>query len=336
MFSFDLIVSKEFILSRITEEQIFERYLGHYPRLGEKYTNTLPGRPKLDRSPGCSYFERSDGRLVFKDWAWTPPDSLSRAWDCFAVARQYMGCGYQAALDGIAKDFGLIDGTTNTSVPAIYDQQITHRDQKPREGYTPIQVHRTHWKDSNLAFWQLPDLQFTPDKLESHRVFPIDAYWQDGWLAQSGLTRSYGYQLGPVDKWQIYRPYVKNKRYKFRQSSSSWVIGTSELRKEDYVLMTKSKKDLVLLKELGYNACCVLSETIWLTPQQINQVEGFGKPILLFDNDQPGLVAAQERAEAWDWSYMTYPVDWGKDSWDVAKARGTAAVRDFLDETLDH
>lgn len=328
MFTFDDLVTKEFILNRVREEEIFERYLSITIRTDEKYVNTLPGRPKLDRRPGCSFFERSDNRLIFKDWGW-------RSFDCFEAAKQYYGYSWQQTLQQIARDFGLITATGST--PIIYrDAQLPPRSFRSKDSYVSIQVKVKPWKPKEIAFWQFSDRSVTIEELEKLRVFTISHYWFDGWLSGQDLSGAFGYYLGYPDKWQIYRPFVKNKRYKFRQSSSSWVIGLTGLdRTCGYVVVTKSYKDYVTLQLLGYNACCVLSESHVFTQEQVEILDTYSNVFLLYDNDEIGKTFAQQRAEEHSWYYILYPEALGKDTYAIAKEHGTTTVKDFLDEQLD-
>lgn len=328
MLSFDLILSKQFILSKLSEEEIFQRYLQVYPRLGDKYINTLPGRPKADRRPGCNFFERSDGRLIFKDWAW-------KNFDCIEAAQQYYGVGYHKTLQFIARDFNLLsDELVSTNREPVSIQQQEPR-RKHREGYTPIQVKRKPWKSREVTFWQLPDRPVAVEELEQLYTFSISHFWMDGKLAGQDLSMSFGYYLGNPDKWQIYRPLVKNSLYKFRQSSSAWLIGTEGLSQVGYVLVTKSYKDYVILKLLGFNVCCVLSETMWFDEAQQQLLDSYGSVFLLYDNDEPGIKAATERADFYDWRFLTYPTAVGKDSYACARAKGGNWVTDYLLELLE-
>lgn len=327
-YSFDNLVTKDFLLSRLREEEIFERYLGVTPRLGERYVNTLPGRPKIDRRPGCKFYENGS-KLIFKDFAW-------QSFDAFEVAKQYYGVDFYTALNLIAQDFNLVD-KTNTPVPVQYDVQLQPNGKRgePRTGYTPIQVRLSKWKDRDFDYWSTFDMEVTKSDLDKYRVYPIDSYWMDGWLSGTKLTGTYGFLLGFPDKWQVYRPFSKNKAYKFRQSTSSGVFGLDDLDYRGTVILTKSVTDRIYLRLLGYNAVNVLSETAWLSEGEIQQLESYGKVIMLFDNDDPGRAAVKERSEAYQWDYIEYPTSLGKDTKEICKNHGTQVVRDYLDEVLD-
>ena len=87
-------LTQEYILQQLSEEELFQRYLGVFPSLGQSYINPLPDRPRPDRRPGCRFYERADGRLIFKDYAW-------KGYDCFDVARAYYPQLHQEHFDEI-------------------------------------------------------------------------------------------------------------------------------------------------------------------------------------------------------------------------------------------
>lgn len=108
----------------------------------------------------------------------------------------------------------------------------------------------------------------------------------------------FGYYGGireDIERWRIYRP--GNKQYKF---VSNWkhfrLQGEHMLPKNgDYVVVTKSQKDAMVLYELGIPAVAPISENLFLTDSKYRKLkERFGKIILFYDNDIAGLTAMQK------------------------------------------
>lgn len=60
--------------------------------------------------------------------------------------------------------------------------------------------------------------------------------------------------------------------------------------KSDYIVITKSMKDVMCLYELGVSAIAPCSENQFLTKDQYNRLQNHYKHIyLFFDNDLPGI-----------------------------------------------
>jgi hypothetical protein len=104
---------KNFILSKITEEQIFSKYLC------EVEFGTLVRNPmRNDRKPTASFFIDNAGRIIFKDW------NGFFYGDCFEVVKRKFNLGFWETLKKIGEDFNLIKNkTVNTSIPDIVTEK---------------------------------------------------------------------------------------------------------------------------------------------------------------------------------------------------------------------
>ena len=91
-------ISKELILSRITEEQIFTYYIG--PEVISR--KLFRSKIRNDKNPTCSMYRNKSGTLIYKDFA--TGEHLS----CFNYVMSLYRCNYYEALKIIANDFGII------------------------------------------------------------------------------------------------------------------------------------------------------------------------------------------------------------------------------------
>src|SRR5690606_31446360 len=95
------LLTKEFILSQVSEEEIFERY-GVKVRKG---TFKAPAilRP-VDKHASCNFFRhKTNNKLILKDYG-------GFNGDCFDLVMYTQGGNFNTALRIIANDFGLIPG----------------------------------------------------------------------------------------------------------------------------------------------------------------------------------------------------------------------------------
>jgi hypothetical protein len=90
-------VTKEFILSKVTEEEIFEHY-------GIKVQKGLfCSKLRRDVRPTVSFYRNKTGRLIMHDFG------DSSFIDCFAYVQIIFNVSYYMALQIIANDFKLIN-----------------------------------------------------------------------------------------------------------------------------------------------------------------------------------------------------------------------------------
>lgn len=89
-------ISKELILSKISEEEIFEFY-------GVKMVKGLfCSKLRHDARPTVSLYRSNKGRLVYRDFG------TAQSLDCFGYVQELFGCSFYMALQIIANDFGII------------------------------------------------------------------------------------------------------------------------------------------------------------------------------------------------------------------------------------
>jgi hypothetical protein len=90
-------LTKEFILSKVSEEEIFEHY-------GIKVQRGLfCSKIRNDKHPTVSFYRNKSGRLIMHDFG------DSSFIDCFAYVQIIFNTSYYMALQIIANDFKLIN-----------------------------------------------------------------------------------------------------------------------------------------------------------------------------------------------------------------------------------
>lgn len=79
-------ISKESILSKLSEEEIFNKYFPHKVETGRMFTNPF----RKDVHPGCQFYRNgsSGERIIFYDFA------KSKAYDCFSIVMEKYGVNF--------------------------------------------------------------------------------------------------------------------------------------------------------------------------------------------------------------------------------------------------
>lgn len=267
---FDKILTKEVILSKVSEEEIFARY--GVPVEDGVFRSPL----RTDRHPTCNFYRRRNGRLYLRDHA-------GFFWgDCFDLVMQQHRVSFGGALKRVAEDFGLTDKVT-------FQERIPLRKiEIPILVSADIRVKRRNWNEYDRAFWKRWD--FKRETLELFHISPIDRAWindESIYAYRKKGEEAYVYHFGQYD-YKVYFPWRDSRRF---VHNTSWVLqGYMQLPASgEFVVITKSLKDVAKLYEFGIPAVAPMSETTLPSPAQMEELaERFGRIIVFYDNDRPG------------------------------------------------
>ncbi len=284
MYGTSIIITKEFILRNISQEQIFSFYLHHNSIELRKtiYCNDLRG----DRNPTCSYDIGMSGDLLMRDFA------LGKSYSWIQVVMEFYGCNYQEALINIAEDFKLINNdnssrTSDNRSLCDISNSINYNTVPKRQ--IEIKVKREQWNDNNYQYWK--DYHFTIEELNELKIAPLSHYWVgEHCFASKG---SYCYSHGFIDnlhRFTILNTKLDRSKKWFKNLNSSIVQGDNLLPENgDLLVITKSFKDVGTIrkfKDLNINAIAPNSESTIISSDKIEEYKKrFKRVILLFDAD---------------------------------------------------
>lgn len=318
-------ITKEFILSRISEEEIFEHY-------GVRIQKGLfCSKLRNDKHPTVSLYRNKSGRLIMHDFG----DNTYT--DCFAFVQALYNTSYYMALQIIANDFKLIN---RKDLPK-HKAKLEYSGAKVKETKTAdIRVEIREWDDIDLQWWGKYGI--SKETLKKFKVFPCKTVWLNGniFFVFNGKERCYGYFGGVkegIEYWRIYFPYKKKFRF-INNWKASQIQGAHMLPKEggEYLVFTKSLKDVMTLYEYGITAIAPCSENLFVSETQYKKLQNkFWKRILLYDNDIPGVSAmAKIKKKYPDLKVMFLPRHGGdKDISDYRKAHGYKKTLELIEQS---
>lgn len=275
-FTIDPKITKEFLLSKNSEETYMSYYLG------------VPVKKGLFRSPlradnhnTCSFFRGRSGNLYFKDFA------TGQCLTFEGVVMEKYHCTYPNALKIIAKDFGYIQSSE------VKKQEIKIQPKFEGEKETFIQVEIKDFSESELKWWN--SFGVTKQTLDKYKVYSIKTVFLNGNIYAQSTQHSpiYGYYFGKkenIEQWRIYMP--KRKEFRFIGNVSTKTIqGYKQLPDNGKLLViTKSMKDTMLLSSLGIPAVAPNSETQFVSEKLLEEFrERFKNIVLLYDSDLTGV-----------------------------------------------
>ena len=319
-------VSKELILSKISEEEIFEFY-------GVKVVKGLfCSKLRHDARPTVSLYRSNKGRLVYRDFG------TAQSLDCFGYVQELFGCSFYMALQIIANDFGIIHRPDLKPNKAKIEYSGIKFEEKKS---AIIRVQTRDFNERELSWWMKYGVSL--DTLKKFQIYPIDAVWLNDHLFYQNVANRYvfGYYGGikdNIEQWRIY--FVGNQKYKFVSNWKSIQIqGAHMLPKTgNYLVVTKALKDVAVLYEYGIPAIAPCSENLFITESQYNRLKcRFKKIFCLYDMDIPG-VQAEKRIKKQFPDVQMLLLPWGtaKDISDYRKTFGHRKTLDLINKAKEY
>lgn len=192
-----------------------------------------------------------------------------------------------------------------------------------------------HWNTLDQTYWT--SFKLNSNMLKKYNISPLEYFVMektepDGTVTSFKFTKNflYGYFREDGSLYKIYMP--KNLDKKFIKVEN-YIQGTDQLTyNTKYLLITSSLKDLLCFNMMGIGnieSIAPDSENSMIGEMVINKlVMQYTKILVLFDNDEPGLKAAQRYKEKYGFNYIT--LDMSKDLSDSVKDHGIEAVRNKL------
>ncbi len=282
MFDNSKVITKEYLLRVIGEENIFKRYLG-LDDVNEidMFCNPL----RSDEYPTAT-FKFVNDRIQFRDW------SQDYSSDCFNVA-QFVTREktFYSTLFRIAVDFGLVHDYSKSEYPALdIEERIKRiREKAPK---TIIDIQIKPWQKIELDFWS--QFGITLKNLEDFNVYPISKAWinkeknRDPFYNWKREDIGFAYYFGNGD-YKLYFPF-RDKRFRFIHNNPNVLQGYNNLPKiGSHCVITKSYKDVMALKNFNIVAVSPMSETTFMSDILYKELQSrFLNLFLLYDNDMPG------------------------------------------------
>jgi len=282
MYKFNDQVSKAAIEERLTEYQIYKYY---YPKLEIGKVVVSPLRHERNASFGI--FKARNGKIKFNDLA------NQDSGDVYSFVQKMFGLSFNDALHKINIDFGLnLLPNRKSKVTLTKTQGIIVQDvDVPDKHKLRITVIPRKWGEIDKKFWNKFGLSI--EEVKASNTIPIVAYRIDN--GTTIITDKLAYCLNFYDDGdgimmrKIYQPY--NKENKWRTNLTPLVVdGIKELPKSGKLLIiTKSRKDRLVLKHFGYAAIAVNSESTFIPEKVFEKLKArFTSIILFFDSDAAG------------------------------------------------
>ena len=309
------IITLDDILSKVTEYDIYSRYIGHF-KIGLIYNSPF----RKDKNPSFGiFYSKKSGRLLFKD------HGTGECGDVIKFVSLYTGItNYNDILNRIVKDLNI---TNNTILKASKEYKI------PTE--TVIGVVRQDWTDIDKQYWS--QFGITIDTLKKFNVSSIKYYLCNGIVKAIYKDTNPMYAYKVYNHFKIYRP-LADKYTKWRNNLTEIDIQGYEQLPEssNLLIITKSLKDVMCLYEMGYTAISPSSESTFIPDKVLKQLKKRFKRILIcFDRDASGCKNMRKISLKTGLNgFLVHKKYKSKDISDAVKNNGFEEIKQWLNKTL--
>ncbi len=326
-------VTATWILQRITQEKIFEKYLGTQIILDTNFSSPF----RKDENPSCT-FHYYGYKLRFRDWA--EAGSLTTM-DCFDIVARVKGCSFREALKVIAYDFDL---TTVEPKYKSYKEDVLLKHQvniRKTKSKTSIRIRAQKLTETDLAY--LNSYGITSHVCKEHNVYSVGKLWLNGMFIYNYDPKdpALGYYLGRdsngFEHWKIYF-YKRTKKGKER-TTRRFITNTSNLQgfralieTGENLIITKSMKDVLVLTEIGIPAISLQSEGEMPSSLLIDSLKSrFDNIYLFYDFDLAGVSATNKIRKMFGLKYMFLTRKYhAKDISDFSRRYGLETAKDLV------
>ena len=321
-------LTKELILSRVSEERILSHYLGLPIKKG-LYRNPL----RQDAKPTASFFKsKTNGRIMFKDFG------TGYCGDFVSIVMTKFNCSYYKALQIIANDFGIIK---RQDLPKNKCLKKWDEEKFEDTGGAIIQVEIKDFTENDLQWWAKYGI--SQSTLKKFRVYSCKNVFLNGNLFEmvSDNQYVYGYYGGikqDIEQWRIYHP-KKNKFKWISNWKGSYIQGAKQLSKAggDLLIIQKSLKDVMCLYEFGIQSIAPCSENLFVSNTVLIKLKKKYKRIIVwYDTDIPGINNLRKiKKEHPELEYFFIPRKYNvKDFSDFRKKYGRDKSEKFLNSYI--
>jgi len=303
MFKFGEELTLENILKKVTPYQIFKYYM---PELNVGKATNSPFRK--DSNPSFGLVVNSEtGDVIYNDMR----GGDSGNWIKFLM--KLKGIDFHDVLRVVNRDMnlGLADYSASPIVLQPTKSKIVEN-VTPNELARELHLHvtRRNWQQHDADYW----LSYGITRKElGTETFPISTYWFNDWGSVIAEKYSYCYDFyfdGTYFRRKIYQPFSKINKWKTNLNNLV-IDGIKDIPKRgELLIITKSRKDRLVLKGLNYNAIGTNNESSWIPDVNFEKLKKrYDEIVIFFDNDEAGLSNAAKFGEKYGLRHIHIPTD---------------------------
>jgi len=301
MFKFGDPLTLNNVLKKVSPLQIFKFY---YPKLNVGKVTNSPFRE--DNTPSFGLFVSKDSQeVLYNDLK----GGDSGNWIKFLT--KLYSVTFIDMLRMINRDMTLelMDyNSTPLKIERVKSKIIENVDAELLKYELELHVQRRHWKQCDTDYWGSYGIT---KELLGKDTYPISAYWFNNWTSVIVDKHAYAYDFyfdGKIFRRKIYQPFSITDKWKTNLDTLV-IDGIKDIPKMGKLLIiTKSRKDRLVLKSLGYTAIATNNESSWIPNYNFKKLsKRYDKIIIFFDNDEAGMLNSHKFSKKYNISRIFIP-----------------------------
>lgn len=284
-------LTEENIFKYINQYDIFYYYIENFEDIGIRFCSEL----REDHDPSCVVNEH-EGLLYYKDFG----DGTTT--NCIGYVKLLLGLDYPQALEQISVDFDLgLHINERTPFKDHKGEHYISKSPRIRKSPTIIQVRTRSWnRGIDKNYWK-DRYGISCSTLREYQIYPVDRVWLNGriFMVEGKKDPIYAYRFREYT-YKIMRPFSDSLKW-MSNTTKRDIQGLDQLPWiYNILVITKSMKDVLVLRGLGIPAVAPQSETEVITKKDMDHLrKRFKNIILLFDNDRTGIESSKKYQEVY-------------------------------------
>lgn len=288
MIQYEEEITPKFILDRINEEDIYERYLGDNFIIGRSIK--VPWRK--DDTSSFSLFYNENNKLLWKDHAY------NKAGNVFQFVQNYFNLNFSQTLKKIKHE--LLSNNSSNGNSIYNNNPISNIN---RQLYSPINKSKAQitfqpkpFSKKEIEWWK--DQGISTNGLERFKVISAEKVFYNENLWMTSIVSSPIYLYEKDNKFKIYRP-LNVKGYRWSGNMSNSTLLGIDLIPDNYnelILLNKSYKDVISVYENNnIQGICKAGESCYYTKEDIDLIKRKSNKLLYIgDFDYTGIMIANK------------------------------------------
>lgn len=283
------------VLSKVSDSVLWRYYFGEF-ELKKNYSSPL----RKDDTPSFNLFEDKRGRVMFKDFGG------GLYGDVFEFLQKRDVLSFREALVRVNVDFRLGLGnpheqsyTGYVPISTKVERQLERFEENFKIQTTAVfNAYRRQWAKGDFDHWM--QYGITKPTLEDYDVHCIKRVLVNGQLKyeQTRNNPCYGYYFRVSKHIKCYFPFSSTVRFFGNTNNYQDIQGYYQCRikerRHNLLILTKSMKDCMCLRELGYDAMSIHGEGHLFLPDFIRHLKKYYPRIVsLYDRDKQGVKGAK-------------------------------------------
>lgn len=329
----DMVTLNE-IYSKVSEYDLWKRYCSNFKELNESFLSDLYN----DTNASCRIKQNKIGKLYYVDYG---------SGDYYNNIIEYLeikyNCTFKECINIITTDFNIrkINYSVNKGMNNTRLEEVLLV--KPK---TDIQILEQPFNLADYKYWSQYGLTLE-DVTNGDIIVPKYVFLTNS----KGCFRYeykknnpiYAYKEYDIDYnflgYRIYFPFEHKSRKWMNNAQSHDVIqGIKGLKQTgDLLIITKSLKDVLVLRKMGYDVISLSSENVSLSQEIYDKLKlRFKKIISLYDNDETGKKYANKLLEIYNIESIYIPIELEcKDISDVVVKHGLDMAIKLLKQLIN-